>query len=167
FGPAHVADHFGRFSAEGPDEFDDITDTFEVRTWRAETPVEVEKVTVTPYPALHPAVDAMSLRVEDPETGKVVTFSGDSAMTDTLVDAAHDASIFLCEAAWGATSQGKPEGMHLSGEEAGQIARRAGVEKLVIVHIQPWSDPEATLEAARREFDGEIVLGQAGAVFEL
>ena len=58
-------------------------------------------------------------------------------------------------------------GMHLSGEEAGRIAREAGVEKLVLVHIQPWTDKQATLEAARAQFDGEIVLGEAGAVFEV
>ena len=55
----------------------------------------------------------------------------------------------------------------MSGQEAGVIAREAGVDKLVLVHIQPWSDKQATLEAARTEFDGEIVLGEAKAVYEL
>lgn len=88
-------------------------------------------------------------------------------MTDTLVDAARDADIFLCEAAWGPSHDGKPDGMHLSGAQAGEIARRAGVRTLVLVHIQPWADKEATLNAARSEFDGEILLGAAGDVFDL
>ena len=57
--------------------------------------------------------------------------------------------------------------MHLSGAEAGRIAREAGVKTLVLVHIQPWTSTQATLEAARAEFDGEIVVGSAGDVFEL
>ena len=65
------------------------------------------------------------------------------------IDAARNADYFLCEAAWGATSEGKAEGMHLSGKEAGRIAREAGVKTLVLVHIQPWTDPEEVLAAAR------------------
>ena len=55
--------------------------------------------------------------------------------------------------------------MHMSGAEAGRAAREAGVSKLVLIHIQPWGDAQATLEAARSEFDGEIVLGAAGMEF--
>lgn len=55
--------------------------------------------------------------------------------------------------------------MHMSGAEAGRAAREAGVGKLVLIHIQPWGDAQATLEAARSEFDGEIVLGAAGMEF--
>ena len=84
-----------------------------------------------------------------------------------IINAARGADLFLCEAAWGATSEGKPEGMHMSGVDAGRIAREAGVKTLVLVHIQPWTDPEEVLAAARTEFDGEIVLGTAGATYEL
>jgi len=41
------------------------------------------------------------------------------------------------------------------------------VKKLVLVHIQPWSDKEATMHAAAEEFDGEIVIGDAKDVYEL
>ncbi|MEJ4128097.1 hypothetical protein V5S92_07950, partial [Corynebacterium accolens] len=44
-------------------------------------------------------------------------------------------------------------------------AREAGVRTLVLIHIQPWGDAEATVAAAREEFDGEIVLGTAGMQF--
>ena len=57
--------------------------------------------------------------------------------------------------------------MHLSGAEAGRIAREAGVGTLVLVHIQPWSDVEETRAAALAEFGGEVIVGTAGAVFEV
>ena len=57
--------------------------------------------------------------------------------------------------------------MHMSGAEAGRLAREAGVKKLVLIHLQPWGDAAATFAAAAREFDGEVVLGAAGMEFEL
>ena len=57
--------------------------------------------------------------------------------------------------------------MHMSGNQAGRLATLADVKKLVLVHLQPWSDPQSTLDAARSEFDGEIVLGAPGMEFEL
>ena len=163
---AHVApEHLGRMSADAPGEQDDFTDTFEFTTWRAGQPEQLSGLTITPFDVVHPAQESHALRIED-AAGKVITFSGDSGYTPTLIDAARNADYFLCEAAWGATSEGKAEGMHLSGKEAGRIAREAGVKTLVLVHIQPWTDPEDVLAAARAEFDGEIILGKAGATFE-
>ncbi|WP_288832465.1 MBL fold metallo-hydrolase [uncultured Corynebacterium sp.] len=167
YGPSHSPVHFGRMSADGPDGFDDISDTFDFRPWEPGRPVDIEQVTVTPVPVVHPAAESHALRVESRESGRVLTFSGDSGMTPALVDAARGADVFLCEAAWGPTSEGKAPGMHLSGQEAGRIAREAGVGKLVLVHIQPWSDPEETRAAASAEFDGEIAIGRAGDVFDL
>ncbi|QPK82912.1 MBL fold metallo-hydrolase [Corynebacterium qintianiae] len=167
FGPSYTALHLGRMGADGPDEVDDISDTFDFTPWTSNQPVEIDDVTVTPVPVAHTAKESHALRVEERATGRVVAFSGDSGMTDTLVDAARGADVFLCEAAWGPSAEGKPDGMHLSGDQAGEIARRAGVKTLVLVHIQPWADKEATLAAARSEFDGKILLGAAGDVFDL
>ena len=164
-GPSYAPEHLGRMSADAPGEQDDFTDTFEFTTWRAGQPEQLSGLSITPFDAIHPAQESHALRIED-ASGKVITFSGDSGYTPTLIDAAREADYFLCEAAWGATSEGKAEGMHLSGVEAGRIAREAGVKTLVLVHIQPWTDPEEVLAAARAEFDGEIILGKAGATFE-
>lgn len=164
-GPSYAPEHLGRMSADAPGEQDDFTDTFEFTTWRAGQPEQLSGLSITPFDAIHPAQESHALRIED-ASGKVITFSGDSGYTPTLIDAARNADYFLCEAAWGATSEGKAEGMHLSGKEAGRIAREAGVKTLVLVHIQPWTDPEEVLAAARTEFDGEIILGKAGATFE-
>lgn len=167
YGPSYTALHIGRMGADGPDEVDDISDTFDFTPWQSGQAVAIDDVTVTPVPVEHTAQESHALRLEERATGAVVAFSGDSGMTDTLVDAATDADLFLCEAAWGPSAEGKPGGMHLSGAQAGQLARRAGVKTLVLVHIQPWADKEATLAAARSEFDGDIRLGAAGDVYEV
>ena len=165
FGPSYTPEHLGAMGSDGPGQPTDITDTFEVGVWVDEEPVRFDGVTITPFPVDHPAQESKALRVRDNATGAVVVYSGDSGYGASLSKAAQGADLFLCEAAWGPTSEGQPAGMHLSGEEAGRIAREAGVKKLVLVHIQPWSDKQATLEAARAQFDGEVVVGEAGDVF--
>lgn len=166
FGPSYAPEHLGRIGADGPGELDDFSDTFEFTAWRDGVAETLSGLSITPFPVVHPAQESKALRIEDAR-GKVIAYSGDSGYTPTLIDAAKGSNLFLCECAWGPTSEGKAPGMHLSGKEAGRIAREAGVEKLVLVHIQPWTDTQATLEAARAQFDGEIVLGEAGAVFEV
>src|SRR5688500_15876985 len=51
-----------------------------------------------------------------------------------------------------------------SAEDAGRVARQAGVKTLVLSHVVPPDDPEVTeamwLEAARRQFRGTIIVGR-------
>lgn len=166
-GPSYTPEHLGRLGSDGPDDINDISDTFEFAPWVSGEPVAFEGVTITPFPVVHPAAESHALRVQDNTTGRVLTYSGDTGFTQGLIDASTNADLLLCEAAWGPYPDGQPEGMHLTGAEAGVVAREAGVGTLVLVHIQPWSDAEATLAAAKTEFDGEVVLGRAGAVFEV
>lgn len=166
-GPSYTPQHIGQLGSDGPSSPTDISDTFEFTPLRSGESVELDGVTVTPFAVVHPAEESHALRVEEQATGKVVTYTGDSGFTGSLIDAARGADLLLCEAAWGPDSEGQPEGMHLSGREAGRIAREAGVAKLVLVHIQPWSDAAATLAAAQAEFGGEVVVGAAGDVYEV
>ena len=57
--------------------------------------------------------------------------------------------------AWGTegTARGGGE-IHSSGRDAGRVAREAGVERLVLIHLHPRGGHEAVLEEARGEFPG-------------
>lgn len=165
-GPADTVTHLGRTTLEDPEVIDDFADTFAFTPWTAGQPHIVDRVRITPFPVIHP-VETYGLRVEEATTGKVIAYSADSAYTDNLVDCARDAEIFMCEATWGYDSFGKPGNMHMSGAEAGLIASRAGVKKLVLVHIPPWGDAEGALRGARENFDGDVVVGTSGMVFEI
>ena len=166
FGPHDAPTHLGRMSADHIDEVDDFSDSFAFSAWEHGKRELIDDVYMTPFHAIHP-IEAFSLRMEHTKTGKVICYSGDTAYTEDLVPAANNADIFLAEAAWGCEAEGRPQGMHMSGNQAGRLATLADVKKLVLVHLQPWSDPQSTLDAARSEFDGEIVLGAPGLEFEL
>lgn len=164
FGPSQTIEHLAPLNLEGAD--DDFSDTFAFTPWTAGVPQIVDRVQITPFPVIHP-VETYALRVVEATTGKTIAYSADSAYTDALIDCARDADVFMCEATWGASSLGKAPDMHLSGAEAGLIAARAGVKKLVLVHIAPWSNPEESLRAARENFDGEVIVGASGMQFDL
>jgi ribonuclease BN (tRNA processing enzyme) len=54
-------------------------------------------LTVTPYGVVHPSgAPAYALRVEC--EGKVISYSGDTEWTDSLLSVARDADLFVCEA---------------------------------------------------------------------
>ncbi|AZA08615.1 MBL fold metallo-hydrolase [Corynebacterium pseudopelargi] len=161
FGPAATFDHLGRLSADEPDQIDDMSDTFAFSAWKAHQTEILGSVNITPYPMIHP-VETYALRIEEHRTGAVLAYSGDTAWTSELIECARDADVLLCEATWGASSEGKAPDMHLSGAEAGRIAREAGVKRLVLVHIPPWGDPEAALAAAREEFSGPVEVSYSG-----
>lgn len=170
-GPAIAQQHLSMAGADYPDSPDDISDTFEVRvhevgfgvfdanSWPSHT---VGDFQVFAAPAVH-TTEAYLTRIHDAQ-GKSFVYSGDTAATDTLAQFAQGADLLLCEAGWGETSEGKPTGMHMSGQEAGRAAAEAGVTTLVLTHIPPWGDKDAALRGAQREFDGEIIVAHAGMV---
>ena len=61
------------------------------------TPTSIGPLVVTPYPVVHGSgAPAYALRVAC--AGKTIAYSGDTEWTDTLVEAAQDADLFICEA---------------------------------------------------------------------
>ena len=97
-GPAGIEE---RFVAAAEALFPGATTTpraFELtfQTYRERTPLQVGDVTVTPFEVSHPSGAppyALRFAVED----KIVTFSGDTEWIESLVDAAHDADLFISE----------------------------------------------------------------------
>jgi ribonuclease BN (tRNA processing enzyme) len=159
YGPPDTALRIGSASSEIGGEVDDITDVIDVREWVDNQAVNFGGVTVLPRRVYHPPV-SYGFRFTD-ASGAVLACSGDTGMCDTVVDLARDADVFLCEASW-THEPSRPVGVHLSGTEAGQIARRAGVRELLLTHIPPWTSREAVLAEAKAEFDGPVSLVTAG-----
>ncbi|MDO4909371.1 MAG: MBL fold metallo-hydrolase [Corynebacterium sp.] len=159
-GPSDTPVRMGLASADEFAKPDDMSDTLQFRPWTTEGYMELGPLRLRAFPAIHP-IEAYSMRIEMPKD-RVLAYSGDSAFNENLIECARGADIFICEATWGKSSAGQPPAMHLSGPEAGIVAREAGVKHLLITHIPPWCDPADSLNGARSEFDGPITLARPG-----
>ena len=62
--------------------------------------------------------------------------------------------LFLCEATWTAAQEGRAQ--HLSGRQAGLLARRLGAERLLVTHRWPTIGEAAVAEEAAAAFAGEV-----------
>jgi ribonuclease BN (tRNA processing enzyme) len=105
------------------------------------------------------------MRVTDP-TGATLVYSGDTGVCDSLVELASGADVFLCEASW-THAPDRPPHLHLSGTEAGQMAKRAGVGELLLTHIPPWTSREDVISEAKAEFDGPVHAVVCGETIEV
>ncbi len=85
-------------------------------------------------------------------------------MCEEVIELARDADVLLAEASW-THGPDRPEGIHLSGTEAGQVAHRAGVAELLLTHIPPWTSREDVIAEAKAEFSGPVHAVSAGGVY--
>jgi ribonuclease BN (tRNA processing enzyme) len=130
-------------------------------------PLAVDPVRIGPFEVSAVEVDhptlAFGLRVR--HDGRTVAYTGDTGPCPALDELARGVDVLLSEASW-TDHPGRPSGVHLSGKQAGELARRAGVGRLLLTHIPPWTDRDAVLAEAITVFPEAVVVEQ-GAVYEL
>lgn len=98
--------------------------------------------------------------------GRTLVYSSDTAPYDPLVELARGADLFLCEASW-LDSTPNPPGVHMSAREAAETAAKAGVSRLMLTHVVPWVDSADSLTEASAVFDGELLLAERDASYEV
>lgn len=126
-----------------------LEQVFALHTYDEHTSFRAAGLTVTPFRVPHYDRPSFALRVGDGR--RTLTYSGDSAPSDRLVEAAHDADLFLCEATLAESGEAGRRG-HLSAEEALAAQHASGARRLVIVH-RP--DELPTPDGAGRARDGD------------
>lgn len=160
YGPPGTAHRIGAAFEEPP--MDGLREVFDFRE-PGPGVYQLGPFTVTAGLVEHP-IECHGLRVE--AGGRVLTYSGDTSASDTLVELARDADIFLCESSWPSVPT-PPPGIHLTGREAGEHATRAGAKRLLLTHIMPFHDPQALLAEAKETYDGHIDVVTPGAVYSV
>lgn len=121
---------------------------------------------VTAARMAHP-VEAYGVRVE--ASGAAVVYSGDTGPTPALLELARGADLALIEASFLDPEPGSdlPPDLHLSARQAAEVAGAAGVGTLVLTHLVPWNDPEASRRQAAESFGGRLMLAETGLVLEI
>jgi len=106
--------------------------TFHLDEYGPDTPFEVGKLTVTATRVPHYTLQTYAFRVES--DSHALAYSGDSAPSQELVEAARDADLFVCEATLlRGELDGQPRG-HLSLEEAIEAYEASGAKRLLVTH---------------------------------
>ncbi|HWB38152.1 MAG TPA: MBL fold metallo-hydrolase [Rugosimonospora sp.] len=143
---------------EGP-----IDDVYDCHTLRPGTrrigPFEVTLERVN-----HP-VETYGVRLS--HGGRTLAYSADTGMCEALLRLADKADVFLCEASYLDGRQNPPD-LHLTGGEAGSIATKAGVGRLLLTHlVQAWGDPADTLDSATTTFAGPVALATPRTSYDI
>jgi ribonuclease BN (tRNA processing enzyme) len=113
--------------------------------------VSLEEITIRSAPSAH-SFPSVSYRIEG--YGVSVTVSGDTDVSEELVELAKGTDVLVCECSF-------PDEMKIAGHlipsEAGRTAARAGVKKLVLTHFYPPCEEVDIVSQAAAVFSGEIV----------
>ena len=160
YGPHGTPERLAR--AYDMDEHPGMKEVFDFRTLRDGT-FTLGPFTVTAARVAHP-VEAYAFRVE--HGGSAFVYSGDTGPCEELVALARGADLLLSEAAFTDGKEDIPD-LHLNGRQAGEHAARAGVGRLVLTHIPPWTDPERNRSDAAAAFGHPVELALPGAVYSI
>ncbi len=107
--------------------------------------------------------ETLALRADWP--GGSFAYSADTGPGWSVSALGEKIGLFLCEATWDEAHKGT--GGHLSGAEAGAMAKAAGVERLVITHIRPRLHQGAVVAEAAASFGAPVSRATPGAVYHL
>lgn len=89
------------------------------------------------------------------DKGKKVTFILDTKMNDNMIRIAKDSDLLVIESSFSQTEKERAkETLHLTAYDAGIVARKAGVKRLVLTHISQRYDarPEILVKEAKKNF---------------
>jgi ribonuclease BN (tRNA processing enzyme) len=92
----------------------------------------------------------LGVRVE--VDGTVFAYAGDAGPSDAILELTSDADLFVCDASYSTPPQTEGERLLLSALEAGEYARAAGAEALVLTHFLPYDDTALSLATAKKTF---------------
>lgn len=104
----------------------------------------------------------IATRVVSRQSGKAIVYSSDTQVCNPVLELARRVDILFHEA----TTVDKASLGHSSARQAGAQAKRAGVKKLVLVHLPPNGDEKKIHAAAAKTFGGKVVVGKDFAGFK-
>lgn len=105
----------------------------------------------------------MGYRITTPE-GKIVVYSGDTDYCSEVIELSKGADLAILECSF--PDEMKMKG-HLTPVTASRIANSAGVKKLALVHMYPICDQYELVSSCKKEFEGEVLVGEDLMQFEI
>ncbi len=108
--------------------------------------------------------------VGPPRPGRTVVYTGDTRPCESVVEAAEGADLLVHDGTFAAEhAERARETSHSTAREAGEIAARAGVDRLALTHVSSrYAGGAGTLaEEAAEAFDGEVTVAHDGLTIDV
>ena len=112
----------------------------------------------------HP-VPAYGLRVA--ADGRTLAYTGDTGPCAGARRRWPRADLLLWPRRRSAHGEENPDDLHLTGREAGEVAARNAVPRLVITHVPPWYDVAEMLAEASAVYVGDVTAAAPGATYDV
>ena len=106
---------------------------------------------------------AIEVRAAD---GTRITFGADCCPNDALVEFARDTDLLVIEATLPRPERTGIRG-HLTAEEAGEHARRAGAKSALLTHVSDELDAEQVAAEGSRGFGAPVIVASEGATLDV
>ncbi|AOS62129.1 MBL fold metallo-hydrolase [Actinoalloteichus hymeniacidonis] len=157
--PQEAADRLGAAYAPSAAERaeTDLSDVLDFQPLRP-GPRRIGPFEVTVFPVTHPCeAYGFRIRYED----RVLAYTGDTGPCPELDELAAGADLLLAEATWPDHPNPTPD-LHLSGKQAGELAKSAGAQRLLVTHVASWFDVDEVVGEAAEAFAGPTLRAVAG-----
>jgi ribonuclease BN (tRNA processing enzyme) len=99
--------------------------------------------------------------------GKKLAYTADTAYFPELVPFFRDAQVLLCECNFYEGMDMAEKAGHLTSIQAGEIARDAAVQRLILTHLPHFGDRYDLVKQAAKVYTGEIELAKTGLQIQI
>lgn len=103
------------------------------------------------------SVESFSIKIHC--ENKVLSFTSDTSYFEELCDFFAESDILLCECSFYADMDGTNAG-HLNSMQAGMIAGKSHVKKLVLTHLPHFGELSNLVTQAQEFYTGEVILAR-------
>jgi ribonuclease BN (tRNA processing enzyme) len=141
-----------------------IESAFRIEEYAAGDRVEVGDLWASFHPVPH-FVETFAVRIGAEGSGEIA-YSADTRPGDEIVDVARDADLLIIE---GTLPRPERTGLrgHLTPEEAGEHAKKAGAKQVVITHISDEIGDDWAREQGEKGFGAPVEIAREGASYEV
>ncbi|MCO5178378.1 MAG: MBL fold metallo-hydrolase [Thermomicrobiales bacterium] len=164
--PRDVEQRLHELAAALSDPEDDPTafwaSTFAIREFGDASLIRLGDLTISMHWSQH-YVPCYAMRVELESSGHVIAYSADAGAIEPLIEMMRHADLAIIEATLDDHGDTQPsERGHLTPEDAGRLARLAGVKSLFLTHLWSERDPASVITRAQSEYDGPVTVAERG-----
>lgn len=158
----------GLFSGIAPYIGDDgeaerfFTDVYGLAEYDPDGSIELGVFHIAFHPTVH-YVPCWAMRVTHGPSGRSLGYTADTGPSANLETLFAGVDVLLAEASLSDPEiEDRSQSGQMTATEAGELARRAGTGRLIIIHTYDERDPERQRQDAGRAFGEPVVLGLAG-----